>query len=323
VAQGPGLIARRERALLFLPDGPSAAVVERFTNAADDQLVDGLTSQILDDPHESPALVFIEWSDPLGATHIRVIVRGVATVASNLNAMPTLSGADSATWVERQLVHEASTAHIRSGTRADEATDLRDGVVGAGGFELQLTLPSSVEPAGSQRVPQRADRDVRLDRIASLEAAGGDWMEESLRLGAVTSNTKASRSMGDESPSESQGDRPERPRPFEVELPDGTRHRVLGTVALGRQPDERGARSHDAVIVRFDAASTVSRTHLRLHLDGERLLATDCASSGGTVLISAGDPTPVHLQQWTPRVVRDGDRLHLGDASTSLVIHSG
>ena len=96
-------------------------------------------------------------------------------------------------------------------------------------------------------------------------------------------------------------------------LPDGSPAAITGTLVIGRAPSLDGARLDGAaaVLVTVDGQH-VSRTHLVLRVSPTAVEAIDCASSGHTVLVSAGDPEPLLLEPWVPHELSVGDVLYLG-----------
>ena len=103
----------------------------------------------------------------------------------------------------------------------------------------------------------------------------------------------------------------ERPVFAVAALPDERVIELDGATVLGRQPSADGARLADATVARIDVSS-VSRTHVSIRVDGWRLLATDCGSTGGTALVPASGGDPLELTPWMPHEVAVGDVLYLG-----------
>lgn len=106
-----------------------------------------------------------------------------------------------------------------------------------------------------------------------------------------------------------------------IKLPDGSHHGLSHTVVLGRRPNPADARldgttqNHVELIV-VDAPASVSRTHVKLLVNGWRLFAVDCGSSGGTALVPAAESDLVTLDPWIAREINEGDRLYLGGPTT-------
>lgn len=363
VAPGSGRVARRDRALLYLPDGASSNIANLFRWCDRDVLVDELTTLVLEDPDRTPAFAFIEWSDQTEAARIQVIVRGGVEVSSDVESMPQLSGTGSPTWVEHRVARIPELTRFRCGTSVDLDTDLRRGVVVGGGFELQLALrptnpdaQASLHPQSFAHVPtiSRAAPSVepqpapertpastashpraRLARIASLAAAAGDeaLVPPADTVRPVVASTEQQPLTSPDS-HRHETTLPESAQsglakvPFgrtrsvhsQVELPDGSRHDLHITTVFGRRPSGEAAQAPDAVAIAFEAPPSVSRTHVRIETKGPALFVTDCASSRGTVVVPAGDSSPITLQPWTAQAIGNGDRLYLGGMETCLTV---
>lgn len=86
----------------------------------------------------------------------------------------------------------------------------------------------------------------------------------------------------------------ETPRlPHAIVLPGGERVPIEGTLLVGRGPrTERVDAAHLPTLVPLPrAARDVSRSHVRIWSDGDRVQIEDLATSGGTALIEAGGTT--------------------------------
>lgn len=88
-------------------------------------------------------------------------------------------------------------------------------------------------------------------------------------------------------------------------------------VVIGRRPQVDRVQDGPvpAVVTVPSPQQDVSRTHLRVALAGEQVLATDLHSMNGTVLIGA-DGRTVALDGGAPQPLADGDALDLGDGIT-------
>lgn len=132
IATGSGLVARRPTALLFFK-GDSAEFVNEFMSAPSGSELDIVTQLAEQAGSDVVGFAVIDWSQD-----IRVAVYGDVEITSNQAALPRMSARDAGTWIERS-VRRVEGAVIIGCDAGDvhEATDLRDGVVQADGFELQ------------------------------------------------------------------------------------------------------------------------------------------------------------------------------------------
>ena len=91
----------------------------------------------------------------------------------------------------------------------------------------------------------------------------------------------------------------------------GQRFQVGGRVLLGRRPSPAAGEEYDAVLVIVDEGKTVSKTHLELSVDRDRIMVTDLGSGNGTVIETPGEQ-PVRCVRGVPHPVPRGSRLVLG-----------
>lgn len=191
VAPGPGWLLRRATALLFVDgaDTRADALIEAFCAASDASTIDAVTDAVTAAAFDSVPFALVEWGREL-----TVVVFGSLDVRTDHPSLPMLSGAGSASWVERRLRAGRDTVAIEAGVPADPGTDLRLGRVTAGGFRVILdpaaTGPSSgPDPQPSQAFVAPPDPDPTIptsapppppadptgpvsgDRLAALRAA--------------------------------------------------------------------------------------------------------------------------------------------------------
>ena len=151
VAAGTGRLVRRPHSLLFVPvpDG-GEALIAAYLEATSEDLDEVLAEHVLTRSGEAPGFVAITWPIEDSTQRLRIVVRGSASMSSDIASIPTLSGAGSPTWVEHRVARNPATASILGGAVSDPDTDLRSGVVSAGGFHLVLEpslAPSPRAPA--------------------------------------------------------------------------------------------------------------------------------------------------------------------------------
>ena len=360
VAPGDGWLACRSGALLWCPD-PSRpdALLAAFVDAPDAESTRAaVTDAVVGAALDVPAFALVTW---MGDLH--VVVMGAVDVETDAPSLPLLSGATSRTWVEHGVVGTAPV-EVVAGGRPGAGTDVGDGVVRAGGFRLTATpgwvaapvAPVVAEPAtpvdpDPHVVPEPAPEPAPSGRSALLDiVTGGDWMEDSIGLGAPGALLAAA---ADVEPQEEPAPRfPEgtvtvlartcpagHPNPptsatcqqcgdlvdlaaplVEVAQPilallmadDGVSIPVTGQIIVGRRPDPAAAGLEDeAEQLVLPERPGVSRTHLVVRADGWTITATDCGSRRGTELVRPG-AAPVRLEPWTSHEVQTGDELLLG-----------
>lgn len=132
LAGGSGLVARRATELLFIPAG-APDLVEAFEAAPHGAGIDAITRLAEERSFEIDDFVAIDWADG-----VRVAVFGDVEVVSDHRSLPRLSASGAGTWVERSIRQTDEPVTIGVGIdHAQPVTDLRDGVVQAGGFSLR------------------------------------------------------------------------------------------------------------------------------------------------------------------------------------------
>lgn len=154
VATGPGRLARREDAVLFLPawDDGAEQVLEAFTTASQDAVTDAVSTVVLEREFDVPPFACLAWP-----TRLTLLVFGDLEVHTDHPAIPMLSGSGSGTWVEHTLRRAVETVTVTVDPPAGAApTDLVAGVVPAAGFALELARadsPTPTEPSPPPTVP--------------------------------------------------------------------------------------------------------------------------------------------------------------------------
>lgn len=153
---GQGLIARRGHELLFVSD-PDATVVGVFVGAPLGTGVEAVVTYVEEHDDVGGDLVLIDWSETL-----HVAVFGDVEVTSNQRGLVRLRSADEGTLAERRIrTFDAPVCVGVDRDAANPATSLRDGVVPAGGFELELyesaSPASATGPAAPRTAPMGSD----------------------------------------------------------------------------------------------------------------------------------------------------------------------
>lgn len=217
VAPGDGLLARRVDAIAFVAGRSPASVgwgpaLEAFVDAPDrDTALTGLLDHAVDQHLEVGPFTVVVWD-----VAVHLVVFGDLTVTTDLASVPRLSGAGMPSWVEHRATRVGERAEVRLGDAPSAVTDLRHGIVAAGGFRLLLTTatpaspppvtapvpaPATSPPTPSLPNPVAPPPPAASPPLSTLEPAqppapapaggaswdvlrdaGGAWMDESLRL---------------------------------------------------------------------------------------------------------------------------------------------
>ena len=154
VAPGDGVLARRPDAVLFVARPSGAATwtdtVAAFVAASSaDAALTAVLDHAVDQHLEVGPFAAVTWGD---AVHL--VVFGDLTVATSLRSVPQLSGAGTPTWVEHRATRFGELSTVRLGDPPSAGTDLRAGIVPAGGFVVTLHAPS-VQPVPTRRLRRR------------------------------------------------------------------------------------------------------------------------------------------------------------------------
>lgn len=105
-----------------------------------------------------------------------------------------------------------------------------------------------------------------------------------------------------------------------AQLDDGTVIELTGSTLFGRNPKLDAVESPiPDRLMRLEAPSSVSRSHVLIVAKGWTLTAIDCGSRAGTALLPADEPDPVPLEAWTPHELSGGDVLYLGGPTTITI----
>jgi len=104
-----------------------------------------------------------------------------------------------------------------------------------------------------------------------------------------------------------------RPQLGVLRLPDGELVPLDRPVVLGRQPAPSGPGDWPHLVPLPQDSTYLSRSHLRIDLDGWHVLARDLASRGGTTVLAPGrDPEMIRAHE--PHLVEHGTVLDLAGA---------
>jgi len=155
IAAGAGTLIRRSTAILFV-DGTDAAIVDAFVGSADagpaDAVIEAVTDALTAGEFRAPPFVLVAWDEQL-----HLVVFGAIEVRTDHPSLAMLSGAGSASWVERRL-RSIGVATIEAGAAADPASDLQLGRVAANGFAatFEPSAAAASVPAAPEATPSRS-----------------------------------------------------------------------------------------------------------------------------------------------------------------------
>ena len=337
VSAGDGFVARRDRAVLFVPtDGPGArGLLDAFADPADDDAAVASCCELLDGRDGATPLdaVLLGWSDG-----VRVVCSGDVEVRSDHPGLSMISSRSSSSWVERRLAASSSSSSIvfESGSGGSDDTELGAGRVRGGGFRLLLSPQPSTRPApepehAPEPAPEPLPTPTILDRFASV---GDDWMEESLGVQAPAPRRTepdtpdapevpdVERTIGSDGRPLPGASTPVWPEPADapepapapeppvlavLHTPNGATHAVRRDVVIGR----RGARADDDLEVVVVDHPSVSRRHAWIRVRDGGLVVRDVGSTGGTALIRP-DGDVVELEPEVDHPLEVGAALLLG-----------
>ncbi|MCB0965478.1 MAG: FHA domain-containing protein [Ilumatobacter sp.] len=304
---GHGLVARRDRAVLFLPDADGAVAATFVAAIAGNELA--AVTAAADAADADLRFVAIDWSD-----RVRLVVCGDVEVSTDFSTLPRLSARGAGTWVERTL---SAPVTLSVGAEADDLTRLGDGLVRAGGFELRLPVSDvpheetvDERPAPSEPSPPIVDvvePTAAVDRLAS-EVLGTPPTD---RFAAGPDDVTI---VPDLLPP------PSAPAPaadsadarWRLDFADGDSEVVDRTVVLGRSPSRRDGETEDSTrLVRVECRQVSSR-HLAVRPEADGVTLVDLGSSNGSFVLTTGDGRLVRLEPGVPHPVDAGAIVQIG-----------
>jgi hypothetical protein len=118
----------------------------------------------------------------------------------------------------------------------------------------------------------------------------------------------------------------ERPPLGVLLLDDGSVFQLDSDYIVGREPslDSSVADGTAKPLRIYDDSGIVSRVHVRVHLDGWRVLVTDLGSANGTRLLIPGQPPPGQpLAPQIPVMLATGSQVDLGGRGFRYESHRG
>lgn len=145
---GSGRLVRRPSVILFDPADGNQDLAARFSEAASDtEALDAVKKHLIDSGFTAAPLVAASWD----LQQLNLLIFGDVAIQSSAVAAPMVSGAGSASWVERHVgeIERGSepTLELWSGDAADPSTNLELGVVACAGFRLSLVFAAAAGSA--------------------------------------------------------------------------------------------------------------------------------------------------------------------------------
>lgn len=173
LAGGSGRLVRRPSTALFDPTGENADLAAGFDSAASDrEALDSIKKHLVDSGFTAAPLVVVSWD----RQQLHLLIFGDVALHTTAMAAPMVSGAGSASWVERHIGEiergSDSSVELWSGEAADPTTNLGLGVVASAGFRLSLefaTGPVSPQAPAPTNAAEPQSRGVDLGDAAAAD----------------------------------------------------------------------------------------------------------------------------------------------------------
>ena len=339
VARGDGLLVRLARAALFLPthdaaDDAAHELVAAFGASADGAAIDAVTTLADERELDVPSFVVAEWADVL-----RLAVFGPVEVTSDHRSLARLSGAGSATWVERTV----RAGHVRIEVTADDlhsASDLRLGTVAAGGFALTLALggaagsaapvrerttepasdpPAVLQPDRATPAPAAAPTSAPSFDVGMLDAPGGRDDPTIDVPSGLTDGYQPDVEPDAEADAEQitelipipMSDQQTVPGRWTLRFADGPVEPVDQTLVVGRRPTAGDAGPKPVRLVQIDCPQMSAR-HLTVWADAVGLWVTDLNSRNRSWVVTSGDHRLVALEPNVATRLEHGTHVQIG-----------
>lgn len=342
------LVVPGPSSILALPQAESSRVPDLATRLGGaDGFRAALESLVGDGIAASPSFALIEGD----AVVLRVVLRGDAAVTASLaGAEVAFSGAGVATWTERVLEGVGSVELSVPGSRwtvvLDEAAS-----PAAAPAENTLVPSTDLQPPAAAPVPPKplveepvvdpdseaydflfGDTIYRTQAGASIRIPNpdpdrpGDHDGQTLLaedLGLAGRSEASEAVMLAPTPPYAADATPEHaPSPrlavaLQLERADGSRESLSRPVLIGRSPAASGNGSEVRLITIADDPD-ISRTHLRVAVEGDVVVVTDLGSKNGSIVTLPGS-APRKLRVSEPTVVLPGTLIDLGGGATFTV----
>lgn len=193
LAPGGGTVARRDHALLFVPNG-SSPVLRPFLDASDAAASrSALTSALIEAEFQAEPFALVTWDDGF-----QLLVFGALEVRTDMPELPMLSGAGSGTWVERRVAPVPEAVRVYAGEAATDGTDLTGGVVVAGGFDAVITAELVPTPSNPPPVSESPSSSATSSAVTEHRTPAAS--DESERGGADDPDTEVVPQVGGYTP---------------------------------------------------------------------------------------------------------------------------
>lgn len=330
-APGEGLLARRPEALLFVPNPADQAekLLMGFETASAGRELEALAELALEADLDLPPFVAIVFG-PV----VTLRVFGDLQVETDQPSAPLLSAAACDTWIDHSLHRPGPSVTIRvAGAGCNPLTNAQLGCFSAGGFELRLN-GAGQSTQNAQDREKASERQPDTDRPhPDLESSGslvklvldGVFTPDAELVGgpepcAASVDDPRAETPTLEPPTNVAWTQPARLRAQPgaiLRFDDGQRVEVRKPIVMGRNPI-RMAESGDLEPLVI-SGEKVSRAHLMVSIEDDRLLVDDCGSRNGSAILASGASEPMQLLSGTPVAIGEGTKVYLGSRSFTVL----
>jgi FHA domain len=347
------LAAVRGAVVLMAPSSAAAELAALWPRLADDDptsfVLDRLTAGGL---AATPAFALVVRDSEQGS--VRVVVRGELTVRSG---EAEISGAGVSTWTERVVESETFEVAVAGSSPAEPSLPVVEAVVPARSVRSQgvepvapevpasaapaqttITFPSTPPPAAAEQTMVPAEDTIAgpstpaqpMPAMAAVAAPGLDGDHDGLTVASIDLRRlraeRAARAPGETPasglPSVAGADARTAPTPAaSLRMPDGALEPIGHDVVLGRAPSVSqvsGGRLPRLITIGAGDPD-ISRSHVRIAVEGDTVVITDLHSRNGTHVVAPGKP-PVKLRGGEPTPVLAGTVVDLGGGWTVQVV---
>lgn len=191
-----------------------------------------------------------------------------------------------------------------------------------GDEHLPPAEPAAPEPVDDSTIVRPVDAELPPTAAFPAPAAAASALDEGDHDGMTVMSSDV-RGLADRPrPSADEVARPDAALSYVVVLPDGTREPLDGEMLIGRSPSGRVTGGATPRLVTLSGDPDISRTHVRIALEGDTVVVTDMHSRNGTTLQLAGK-SPQLLRAGEPATVIPGTVVDLGGGTVLRVEASG
>ena len=256
------------------------------------------------------------------AAVLRVVLRGEAGVTSSVaGAELTFSGAGMATWTERVLEGAVAVTLTVPGS---SWSLLLEPDVAAAAEPVAGPAENTLVPEEPQSDPDSEAYDFLFgDTIYRTQAGASVRIPnpDPERPGDHDGQTMLAEDLGPAgqvpvAPVVSAASLPLAPV-LQLERSNGSRESLGRPVLIGRSPAATGSGPQPRLITIADDPD-ISRTHLRVAVEGDAVVVTDLGSKNGTLITLPGAPAR-KLRAYEPSVVLPGTLIDLGGGTAFTV----